>query len=123
MNQSDRHEDVVQFMQFDSDGNLFIFEPGAGCTGTPRMIKQGFSQEDLLFSSGKNGQDITEHVPNDVSNMISKDVKSLALKTHRLVPQVCASVSSRFVKFLSLLDVMLVVSHYLITYNYIINSF
>ena len=39
----------VQFMQFDADGNLFVYEPGAGYSGIPRKIQQGFSQEDLQF--------------------------------------------------------------------------
>ena len=88
--------DVVQFMQFDSDGNLFVFEPGAGCTGTPHKIEQGFLQEDLLFSSEYQCQVITQHVPNDVEEKITKIGNGLAVKNHRLVPQHGASVSSRY---------------------------
>ena len=33
----------VQFMQFDAEGNLYIYEPGAGCSGVPCKIPQGFS--------------------------------------------------------------------------------
>ena len=44
----------VQFMQFDSDGNLYIYEPGAGCSGIPRKFPQGFTQDDLSFTKSGN---------------------------------------------------------------------
>ena len=49
-----KHVESFQFMQFDVNGNLFVYEPGAGCSSTPHKIEQGFSQEDLEISfSGK----------------------------------------------------------------------
>ena len=36
-------------MQFDCDGNLFVYEPGALCSGIPRKIPQGFTQDELNF--------------------------------------------------------------------------
>ena len=48
----------VQFMQFDSDGNLYVYEPGTGCSCTPHRIDQGFTQEDLQLSlSGAGSND------------------------------------------------------------------
>ena len=38
----------VQYFQFDKEGNMYIFEPGAGCTGVPRMVQPG---EELHLSS------------------------------------------------------------------------
>ena len=43
----DEKPESVQFMQFDVEGNLFVYEPGAGCSGVPRKIPQGFTQDDL----------------------------------------------------------------------------
>ena len=31
----------VQYFQFDKDGNMFIYEPGAGCTGVPKLVPPG----------------------------------------------------------------------------------
>ena len=49
----------VQYFQFDSDGNMYIYEPGAGCSGIPRRVEPGeelhlftersFSQEKELW--------------------------------------------------------------------------
>ena len=31
----------VQYFQFDQQGNMFIYETGAGCTGVPRKVEPG----------------------------------------------------------------------------------
>ena len=49
--------DSVQFMQFDSDGNLFVYEPGAGCSGIACKIPQGFTQDDLSFTGSSKSTD------------------------------------------------------------------
>ena len=49
--------DSVQFMQFHSDGNLSIYEPGAGCLGKAHKIPQGFTQEDLSFTGSSKSTD------------------------------------------------------------------
>ena len=49
--------DSVQSMQFDSDGNLFIYEPGAGCSGIAQKIPQGFTQDDLSFTGSSKSTD------------------------------------------------------------------
>ena len=38
----------VQYFQFDQEGNMFIYEPGAGCTGVPRKVEPG---EELHLNS------------------------------------------------------------------------
>ena len=35
----------IQFFQFDKDGNMFVYEPGAGCTGIPKKVAPG---DDLI---------------------------------------------------------------------------
>ena len=40
--------ELVQFMQFDCDGNLYVFKPGCGCSGMPRKVSQGCTQEEMM---------------------------------------------------------------------------
>ena len=37
----------VQFFQFDYEGNMFVFEPGAGCSGPSTLVKPG---DELIFN-------------------------------------------------------------------------
>ena len=56
---SSKFEDV-QYMKFDSEGNLYLYEPGAGMSGeVRRVIKFGsdnivYADEDVTGSVGKN---------------------------------------------------------------------
>ena len=36
----------VQYFQFDKEGNMFVFPPGSGFSGKPRLVKPG---ESLIF--------------------------------------------------------------------------
>ena len=38
----------VQYFQFDMDGNMYVFTPGAGCSGDVKLIRPG---DELIFSS------------------------------------------------------------------------
>ena len=38
----------VQFFQFDQQGNMYVFEPGAGCTGNATLVKPG---DELIFDN------------------------------------------------------------------------
>ena len=40
----------VQYFQFDSSGNMYIFAPGAECTGETKLVKPG---NKLIFSSSE----------------------------------------------------------------------
>ena len=77
----------VQFMQFDCEGNLYVYPPGAGCSGIPRKIPQGFSQEDL---SGDN-LNVSQHS----AEVVGKDYGGINMlkpaNLHRIVPQVGVS--------------------------------
>ena len=46
--QKEKNSEFVQFMQFDSEGNLFVFEPGCGCSGVPRKVSQGLTQDEMM---------------------------------------------------------------------------
>ena len=37
----------VQFFQFDCEGNMYMFPPGAGCTGVPKLVQPG---DEMIFS-------------------------------------------------------------------------
>ena len=45
--------ETVQFFQFDSEGNMYMFEPGAGCTGVPKFVPPG---EEMIFSGHSDGK-------------------------------------------------------------------
>ena len=39
--------ETVQFFQIDDAGNIFVFAPGAGCTGTPHHVEPG---DEMIFN-------------------------------------------------------------------------
>ena len=45
----------VQYFQFDGDGNMFIFAPGAGCTGETKLVSPG---DESIFSSDPSEIDV-----------------------------------------------------------------
>ena len=72
----------VQFFQFDKDGNMYVFEPGAGCTGESKLVQPG---EEMIFSN------ITEN--KQVLNP-SLQVKT-AVKCEKKVDNIRATCSQR----------------------------
>ena len=69
----------VQFMQFDSDENLFVYEPGAGCPAIPCKIPQGFTQDDLNYTTPKLSK-FPKVSAKDVHRIVSKkSVKPLSI--------------------------------------------
>ena len=71
-------------MQFDCDGNLFIYEPGAGCLGVPCKIPQGFTQEEMeniSSSDNKDGQPLSGSEWNKFPKIDTRIV-------HRITPKV-----------------------------------
>ena len=73
----------VQFMQFDGEGNLYVYLPGAGCSGIPRKISQGFSQDDLDNDTSHGFQDSTDMVGKDLSGFS----KLKSSNVHKIIPQ------------------------------------
>ena len=43
-----------QFCQFDWEGNMYVFAPGAGCTGLTHLVRPG---DELIFNSSYNPSD------------------------------------------------------------------
>ena len=80
----------VQFMQFESEGNLYVYEPGAGCSGIPRKIEQGFTQDELNLTSTPSddvcSSQFVERFPKLKSENIHKFVPKsglVTIETHR----------------------------------------
>ena len=46
--------ETTQFFQFDQKGNMYVFAPGAGCTGAMRLVKPG---DELIYYSSYNPLD------------------------------------------------------------------
>ena len=71
---------MVQYFQFDSAENMYIFAPGAGCTGETKIVRPG---DELFLASSCNPNDWT-------SNIVTKaeahaPIKSGLLLTYRQV--------------------------------------
>ena len=47
LNSSTAKSESVQYFQFDKDGNLYVFEPGAGCLGPCVKVDSGFELYDV----------------------------------------------------------------------------
>ena len=45
----------VQYFQFDQEGNMFVYPPGGGLSGIPKLVKPG---DEMIFSSVE-----TESIP------------------------------------------------------------
>lgn len=77
----------IQFMQFDSEGNLLIYEPGAGCSGVAHKIPQGFTQDDLQFTQSSKSSKCNKFVsvPNkDIHKIVTTSpIKPLSLRQGR----------------------------------------
>ena len=84
---------MVQFMQFDSNGYLYVFEPGCGCLGVARKVSQGCTQEEMMSVFDGNADGKTTKFP-----IVPKE------NIHKIIPKVAASAlvsvnSKRFENF------------------------
>ena len=41
----------IQYFQFDEEGNMFMFPPGSGCSGVPKMVRPGDELFDVKIES------------------------------------------------------------------------
>ena len=48
--------ETVQYFQFDSEGNMFIFSAGSGINGVPKMVKPG---DEMIFNDNVDDLDIS----------------------------------------------------------------
>ena len=70
----------VQYMKFDSEGNLFLYEPGAGMSGIPRRVIQ-LGSDEVIYDDSENCGDLSHNITAE------KKVKILpSAQIHRLVP-------------------------------------
>ena len=64
----------VQYFQFDSDGNMYVYEPGAGCTGAVRKVAPG-DELDLLSNDNNNSTQKYDLIPpSNVTTLTVSDV-------------------------------------------------
>ena len=49
-----KQTETIQYFQFDEAGNMFCFEPGAGCSGIPWLVRPG---DEFIFSSCETSYD------------------------------------------------------------------
>ena len=69
-----RASETVQYFQFDSEGNMFIFLAGSGINGVPKMVKPG---NEMIFNENVDDLDISDTQESGFCSM--KSVKSDAV--------------------------------------------
>ena len=67
----------VQYMKFDSQGNLYLYEPGSGISGVPRKVIE-FGSDEIVYDLNEN-------------NTKEQDKKVKVESVNRLVPKRGAS--------------------------------
>ena len=69
----------VQYFQFDNDGNMFVFEPGAGFSGQCKHVESGFEWEanssQTIWSQEKGLLDASCIDSSNVSNLEEVEIK------------------------------------------------
>ena len=69
-------------MKFDSKGNLYLYEPGAGMSGEPHRVIQ-FGSDEIIYDSKENVEKLVDVKPNVVKFELM----------HEVVPKKGASVA------------------------------
>ena len=72
--------ETVQYFQFDSDGNMFMFPAGSGINGVPKMVKPG---DEMIFNNNVDDLDISNMQESGFCSMES--VKSDAVSQLSLI--------------------------------------
>ena len=65
----------VQYMKFDKDGNLFLYEPGGGMSGVPKRVIE-FGSDEIIYEESGYSDDKKFEKFHSVS----------AAKVHRIIP-------------------------------------
>ena len=65
--------ETVQYFQFDSDGNMYMYAPGAGCTGNTKLVKPG---DELIFNSTYNAADWGSHEEETIAEKVETNLAS-----------------------------------------------
>ena len=80
--------ETVQFFQFNSSGNMYVFPAGSGCTGVPKLVRPG---EDITFDNKSENDEISQFSDSGVCSLESvKSADSL-----QVVSALCSFQSSQ----------------------------
>ena len=71
----------VQYMKFDHEGNLYLYEPSAGMSGEPKRVIE-FGSDEVVYAGDYNSQ--TDE--SDKSGTFDKFQTLSAAKVHHIVP-------------------------------------
>ena len=80
-----KESESVQYFQFDEHGNMFVYPPGAGCTGIPRKFNPGDELDLTNCHDVTTYENVTSTTPPAISwsKIPTVDVSQI----HRFVPQ------------------------------------
>ena len=87
----------MQYFQFDNDGNMFVYEPGAGCSGLCVKVDAGFdeNQSKNVFSAGS--QEVKVEPPSHVVTSVKCETACVDESCDNIEDQV--AVTPRYNKF------------------------
>ena len=71
----------VQFFQFDSSGNMYIFPPGSGCTGVPTLVQPG---DEMIF--GKKSE-----LSEDLTDLVTPSFETESVSEEKLTSEAIVS--------------------------------
>ena len=80
-----KFSESVQYFSFDKEGNMFVYPPGAGCTGIPRKFYPGDELDLTNYHDVCEDQNVSCSAPPSISWNHIPTVD--ASQIHRLVPQ------------------------------------
>ena len=83
----------VQYFQFDSEGNMYVFQPGSGFSGPSVRVEPGFEIEDFTQEGLFTQSDVS-------SNMMACSVETCQVKTERGKEIVVSTAQKRFLLFI-----------------------
>ena len=64
--------ETVQYFQFDGEGNMFIYPPGAGVSGVPKLVRPG---DEMIFNSYDTEVKSTLDISSQVSDKITEETQ------------------------------------------------
>ena len=70
----------VQYFQFDEQGNMFVFAPGAGMTGNVTLVRPG---DDLIFSSVESVNETQLQLASQSTVTLASDTQCAAMSSQR----------------------------------------
>ena len=75
----------MQYMKFDKNGNLFLYEPGAGMSGQRKRVIE-YGSDDVLYADGTSNKDLEDKKPwNNKFQRMSHDLIHCIIPTKQSV--------------------------------------